>query len=167
MSEKVFSLSELEVSKEVYEKIKRYQDVFASMPPEKVTIIRMMAGSWGCWKLALMAYQSIIDETIKSEENRILTVGMWANSCLTKIKLIKEHLNKTLEETLQIMDETSKWLEPRTGDTLPTPTDKNGKMCRKTATEMYSDMVRYSKARSEFMDAMKRKQEEEINKRKG
>lgn len=167
MGKEVFSLSELKVSKDVYEKIKKYQDLFASMPSEKVAIIEMMAGSWGCWKLASLAYQSIIDDTIKTEENRILTVGMWANTCLTKVNIIKEHLNKTLEETLKIMDETSKWLEPRTGDSLPTPMDKNGKMCRKTATEMYSDMVRYSKARSEFMDAMKRKHEEEINKRKG
>ena len=166
MGKEVHIGAEMNISKEVYEKIKKYEELFASIPTEKATIIRMMSGTWGCWRLASLAYQSIIDDTIENEDKRILTVGMWANSCLAKVNIIKGHLNKTLEETLQIMDETSRWLEPRTGDSLPTPIDKNGKMCRKTATEMYSDMVRYSKARSEFMDAMKRKHEEEINKRK-
>lgn len=136
------------------------KSIFDGMPRDKYLQLMQMCGPCGCWQNAGRAYDTITDSVEKlTESQRLIRVGVFAESSLSAFGRCMEMLGKNLEDTLATMDATSKWLVEKGWDGLPAPENAHGYRVRKTARQLYDDMVRFRDAWYEYRTAEKRRQE--------
>lgn len=127
-------------------------DFFNSIPNGKRIVITQMAAPWGCWDMARGAYETAANSSPEmSEDTRLLKTGTYAEGCLLAFRRCMELLGKGKNDTLKTMDETSRWLKRNGWNGLPEPTNRIGMAIKKTAADMYADMVRFSDARREYL----------------
>lgn len=142
---------------------KTYHKIFDKMPEDKKLIIDQMAGPWGMWQCANDAYIYATDKN-KKEHERILCVGAMSDMALQRFRNLREMLGMSVDETLEVMQNTSKWLEKVGWISMPKPYDENGVQLIKTARGLYQDMLDFSKARSELQQELKAIAEAKANK---
>lgn len=126
-----------------------YHKIFDNMPAKKKTIVNKMFGGGGYTQIAMEAYEAVINKDY-TDTQRIYQVGNWADMSLANLRSVMLLLEKNLEDTLKTIDETGAWLEAQGWHGLPSPVDQNGVRRKKTAHDIYNDMVRFSKTRLEY-----------------
>lgn len=145
-----------------------YHKIFDNMPEKKKNIITQMFGAWSYTQFAMNAYEAITRQDY-TDSQRIYQVGNWADMSLARLNNVMILLERNLKDTLTTIDETGAWLEAQGWYGLPSPVDQNGVRRKKTAHDIYSDMIRFSKTKLEYAKKTETQQtsdEEQSSKRR-